>query len=120
MRRYLGLNVHVASVVPESDHRPGEIVFVAQGTEARRAQHEISAVCCRFEPEPARRQYPHEMPACENQYVFRNRTQSANDAVRTDADLLRGFASGAAVEEQVPVRALLADFGRPRRPSYLP
>ena len=53
------------------------------------------------------------MPACENQYVSRNRTQSANDAVRTGADLLRRFAFGAAVAEQVPVRALRADFGAP-------
>jgi hypothetical protein len=51
------------------------------------------------------------IPAWENQYVSRNRTQSANDAVRADAELLRGFASGAAVDEHVPVRALRADFG---------
>jgi hypothetical protein len=50
VRRQLGLNVDVASVVPESNHRPGEIAFVAQGTEIRCAQHEISAVGCRLEP----------------------------------------------------------------------
>jgi len=38
---------------------------------------------------------------------------SANDAVRTGADLLRRFASGAAVVEQVPARALLANFVTP-------
>jgi hypothetical protein len=53
------------------------------------------------------------MPACENQYVSWSRTQSANDAVRTGADLLRRFAFRAAVAEQVPVRALRADFGAP-------
>src|ERR1700741_113164 len=46
VRRYSSLNVHVASVIPEPDHRPGEIVFVTQATEARCAQHEISAVGC--------------------------------------------------------------------------
>ncbi len=109
VRRYCGL-IHVASVVPETDHRSGEIVFVAQGTDARRAQHKISAVDRRLEPEPARRHYPHEMPARESKYIPRNGTQSANDAVRTGADLQRCLASGAAVAEQVPVRSLRADF----------
>jgi hypothetical protein len=74
VRRGFRLSVHMASVVPESDHWPGELVFVAQGTEARCAQHEISAIRRRFEPKPARRQYTHEMPACENQHVSLNRT----------------------------------------------
>jgi hypothetical protein len=41
----------------------------------------------------------------------RNRANPANDAVRTGADLLRRFASGAAIAEQVPVEAFRADFG---------
>ena len=40
----LDLRTHVAVVVPQSDHRPGKILLVAQRAQAGRTQHKVSAV----------------------------------------------------------------------------
>ncbi|RZU40761.1 hypothetical protein BDD14_2237 [Edaphobacter modestus] len=52
MHRYVGVNIHVVSIVPESDHRPVRIVLVAQRTTGPRFQHDMPAVGSRFEPKP--------------------------------------------------------------------
>src|SRR5215469_9611961 len=72
--RSFRFHVHVASIVPESDHWPGEIVFVAQGAKARRAEHEVSAVGRRLQAKPPGGQHPDEMAAGEKQYVSLNRS----------------------------------------------
>ena len=50
----------MAIVVPESDNGLGKVVFVAQNTQARRAQQQISPPGW-FEPEPAGGQHPKEV-----------------------------------------------------------
>ena len=96
----------MTGVVPESDYWPGKIVFVAQCTEAGRAQHEVSAIGCRFDPEPPGGQHASEVPTGKEQNVPGDFPHSAYDAVRARADLLGCLASRATVREQVPPRAL--------------
>ena len=62
------LLAHVTSIVPQPNHRFGAVMFIAQGTQARRAQQEILAGP-RFEPEPAGGEHPQEMPARKQQHV---------------------------------------------------
>ena len=85
-------------------------MFIAQRTQARRTQQEVFAGG-RFEPEPAGGEHPQEMPARKQQGVALNRAHSTHHAVGPGTDLVRGFASGAAVAEQLPVGALRANVG---------
>ena len=52
--------IHVTGIIPQSDHRVGKIMFVAQYTQARRAQEKISTGR-RLETKPARGQHAQEM-----------------------------------------------------------
>src|SRR5580765_4949525 len=101
LRRNARFSVHVTRVVPESNHRPGDLVFITQGADAGRTQHEISAVGCGLDPQPPGRQDTDEMPAGEKQDVSLNRTHAIDNPVGAGTDLLRRLASGAAVAEQV-------------------
>ena len=87
----------MTSVVPESDHRPREIILIAQGTQARRTKHEISTVDCWLDSKPPGRQYPNEMPARKNQHITHNCPDPANDSIRPGTDLLWRLPSRATV-----------------------
>src|SRR6516165_10630316 len=52
------------------------------------------------------------MPARKNQHVTFDRTHAAHNAVGPRADLARRLSSGAAVTEELPVRALHMDLSR--------
>ena len=113
MRCQIELTLHVPSIVPESNDRPGKIAFIAQGTKTRRAQHEVPAIGCWCESQPAGCEDPNEMSAREEQYVSANGLHSGNNPVRTGSDLFWAFTARAAVAEQVPVRAFRADICTP-------
>src|SRR5947208_12751372 len=58
----------MAGIVPQPDHRLGQIVLVPENTYARCVQHEKSSRDG-FEPKPAGREHSQKMPACENQRI---------------------------------------------------
>ena len=101
----------MARIVPESNHRPGDLVFIAQGAEARCTQHEISAVGSGFDPQPPGRQDPNEMSTGEKQDVALYCAGPVYNSIGASADLPRRFSSGAAVAKQIPAWAFGADLG---------
>ena len=102
----------MARFVPQLDYRFGQVVvFIGQRTEACGAQQEVPATS-RVQTEPAGGEHPKEMPARKNQHVTFDRPHPAHDAVGPRADLTRRLSSGAAVAEELPVRALRMDLGR--------
>ena len=86
-------------------------MFIAQRTQARRAQQEEPAGR-RFQPQPAGGENPQEMAAREEQYVPGDRSRTAEDAVGPCAHLVGRFTSRAAVTKQLPIRASRMDLGR--------
>src|SRR5271169_1935890 len=98
-------------IVPQPDCGLGQFMLIAQRAEARSAQQEVPATR-RVETEPAGREYPQEMPARKNQYVAFDRAHPAHDAIGPRADLAWRLSSGAAVTEELPVRALRMDLSR--------
>src|SRR5262245_30887099 len=98
------------SVVPQPDDRLRQVVFVAQRTQARGAQQEVSTERD-IESEPTSSEYAQEMPAGEQQHVTFDRAHAFDRAIRSCADLGRRFAFGAAIAKQLPLRALLVDVG---------
>ena len=64
-------------IVPQLNHRLGQIVLVAQRAQAGRAQCEVFAGD-RFQPQPTRAQDAQDVAARENQYVALNLTNSAS------------------------------------------
>src|SRR5262245_14110574 len=108
----------MASVVPQPDDRLAEVVFVAQRTQARCAQQEVSPQRG-IESEPPRGQYAQEMPAGEKQYVSCDRAHAFHHAVGSRTNLIGRFPSGAAIAKQLPLRALWW-MSAVRRPSYAP
>src|SRR5712692_6640907 len=67
-RKLFGLAANMPSIVPQPDDWLREVVFVAQRTQTRGAQHEVSSDHG-IESEPPRGQYAQEMPAGEQQHV---------------------------------------------------
>src|SRR4029453_6346350 len=98
-------------VIPQSDHRPGELVFIAHRTQACGAKHEPLGVYCNFKPNPARRQYPNEMPAGEEYHISRNHAHAAYHAIGPRRGFSWRFPSRSAVAEQFPVGALRPALG---------
>src|SRR5215469_4199246 len=96
-------------IIPQANHRLGQVVFVTQGTHASRAQEEVSTGS-RFEPQPSSRKHAQEMPAGKEQHVPLDGPHSAYHAVGPDTNLFRGFPSRTTIAEQLPVRALGVDF----------
>src|SRR5947207_14846040 len=106
---FSGLRVHLLRIVPQSNHRLGPVVLVAQRGEARRAQQPISP-SRGLEPEPAGGEHPQEMPAREKQDVSPRLPHAAHHAVGPGADLVRRLASRATVAEALPGGALSVDL----------
>src|SRR5215831_12866070 len=98
-------------VIPQSDHRPGQLVLIAHRTEACCAEHEPFGVDSHFKPNPARRQYPNEMPAREKYHIPWQRAHAAYYAIGPRGGLGGRFPARATVAEQFPVGAFRADFG---------
>src|SRR6185436_3818600 len=98
------------SIVPQSNHRLGEPMFIAQGAEAGRSEQEVSTAPW-FESEPASGEHPQEMPAREQKHVPLDLPHSVHNPVGPDADLIRRFPFRTAVVKQLPVRALHMDLG---------
>src|SRR6516162_3238212 len=73
-------------IIPQANHRLGQVVFVTQGTDARRAQEEVSTGS-RFEPQPSSRKHAQEMPAGKEQHVPLKGPHSAYHAVGPDTNL---------------------------------
>src|SRR5271169_973314 len=101
----------MTAIVPKVDCGLGRFVLVAQCAQARSAQQEVPAAR-RVETEPAGGEHPQEMPARKNQHVAFDRAHPAHDAVGPRAYLARRLSSGAAVTEELPVRALRMDLSR--------
>src|SRR6185312_2339889 len=96
----------MASVVPESNDRSREVVFVAQSAKACRAQHEVPAVRCGLEPKPPRSQHPNKVATCEKQHIVLHHAYSISNSICAGRDLRWCFASRTAIFEQIPARAL--------------
>src|SRR5713226_5459514 len=98
----------MASVVPQPDYWLRDVVFVAQRTQARGAEQEVSTERG-IEPEPASGEYSQEMAAGKNQHVTFDRAHAFHRAVCPRANLVRRFSSRAAITKQLPFGALLVD-----------
>src|SRR5436309_3768822 len=98
----------MASVVPEPDYRLRQLVFVAQRTHARRAEHEVSTERG-IEAEPASSKYSEKMRARKDQHITLDSAHAFHHAVCPRANLVRRFSSGAAIAKQLPIRALPVD-----------
>src|SRR5215510_9536498 len=98
-------------VIPQSDHRPGQLVFIAHRTQACRTKHEPLGIYRHFKSNPARRQYPNEMPAGKKQHISRYRAQAVHYAIGPRGGLGWRFPSRSAVAEQFPAGALRPDLG---------
>src|SRR5438132_344944 len=59
----------VADIIPQPDHRTGQLAFVAEHAQARRAEVEQAARRW-FEPEPACDQHAQDVPARKKQHVL--------------------------------------------------
>ena len=73
-------------------------MFVTQGTDASRAQVEVSTGS-RLEPQRARRKHAQEMPAGKEQHVPLDGPHSAYHVVGPDTSLFRGFPSRTTIAE---------------------
>src|SRR5512134_567879 len=102
----------MTGLIPQSNHRSGDVVLVPKSAQARRAQHKEPAVDRRLEPKPTRREYAHEVPARENQDVARHLTQPLHNAVGTHVDLLRRFSAGTPVAKEFPIGTLRTNLCR--------
>src|SRR5262249_37107965 len=100
----------MTSIIPQPDHRMGAVMFIAERTQARRAQQEVSSGP-HFEPEPAGGEDAQEVPAREQQHVPPGRAHPLHHPVGTGADLFRRFPPRAAVTEQVPARSRRTNLG---------
>jgi hypothetical protein len=76
------------SLVPESDCRLLETVFISQRARARRSQHERSGAEC-FDPDPACGQHSQEMSAGKKQNISCHPSQATHNAIGSRGDLLR-------------------------------
>src|SRR5947208_2545114 len=103
-----GLAANMTSVVPQPDYWLSQVVFVAQRSQARWAQQEVSTDHG-IEPEPPRGEYSQEMPARKKQHMTPDRAHTFDRAVGPPANLVGRFPSGAAIAKQLPIRALLLD-----------
>src|SRR5262245_21600964 len=100
----------MSSIVPQANR--GSIgVLMAQPAQTGRAQHE-SPGDNRFGPNPTRGQYSQKVTAREQQDVSAHSPHSLHHAVCPSGHLLRRFTAGAAIAEQLPVRALGKDVNR--------
>ena len=106
------LRRHVIIVVPQSDHGLGQIAFITQCAETRRAEQKIPSLRSGSEGEPAGGQDTNEVSAGEQQYVSRDAADTLDHAVRALADLHRRFAPGGAIPKQIPVRPISQDLRR--------
>src|SRR5271165_1398492 len=100
-------------VVPEPDHRVGQIALVADRTQARRSQQEILPPIARIQGKPASGKDTEKMAARKDQYVPRDCAEAFDHAICPRADLWRRFASRTAILEQFPVRTILMNLRRP-------
>src|SRR4029453_16470752 len=76
-----GFAPNMASVVPQPDYRLRQVVFVAQRTHARGAQHEVFTERG-IEAEPTSGEYSEKMRAGKNQHVTCDRAHTFHRAVR--------------------------------------
>src|SRR6266404_6728648 len=106
---YFSRFVQMMRIVPQSDDRLAEVVLVAEPAEGCGAEHEITPAR-RFEAEPACGEHTQNMGARKHQDVTLDGPYTIDDTVGARAHLVRGLASGTAVAEQIPIRALLQDL----------
>src|SRR6476659_8337068 len=102
----------MVNVVPESNHRAINIVFIAQCAQTRRTQHEDVGIRY-LKGVPSRCQHPQEVSARKEQDVSLHFPDATHHTVRPRGDLLRRFASWAAVAEQLPVWTFRVNLRRP-------
>src|SRR5262249_20087684 len=89
-------------------HRSGSVVLVAEGAQTRRLEIEI-ARAAGLQPEPARPEHAQDVAAREDQHVAIDGADLRHHPVGPGPDLRGGLAVGAAVSEEVPIRALGVD-----------
>src|SRR5215470_13439981 len=98
----------MASVVPQPNDWLREGVFVAQRTETRRAQQEVSTHRG-IESEPTSGEDSQKMPAGEQQHVPCDGARALQRAIGSRANLVRRFPARAAIAKQLPIRTLPMD-----------
>src|SRR5215510_5220575 len=103
---------HVVIVIPEADHGPGQIMFVAERAQARRVEQKISTPASRSKRQPASGQNANKVSAGKEQDVSRNAAKTLDHAVRPRTNLFGRFAAWSAIPEQLPIRTLAKDLGR--------
>src|SRR5215469_11475433 len=103
------LVANMTCIIPEADHRLGQVMFITHRTHASRARDEVPAGSS-FEAEPAIGEHTQEMPAGKEQHVPLDGPHSAHHVIGPDTNLFWGFSSRTTIPEQLPVRALGVNF----------
>src|ERR1051325_2886942 len=88
--RWVDSFYQVAGIAPESDHRPGEAVLIAEYTDAGRAQYEKHS-CDGFQPEPPGREHAQKVTAGKNQDMAGDRAETIHDAIGSICNRARRF-----------------------------
>src|SRR5437870_9673353 len=99
----------MASVVPQPDYWLRQVVFVAQRTQARCAQQEVSTERG-IEPEPTSGEYSQEMRAGKNQHVAFDSAHPFHNSVCAHSNFVRRFPTRAAIAKELPIRTLLVNI----------
>src|SRR5262247_4700683 len=99
---------HVPIIVPQTDRRFRQVVFVAQDAQHRRGEHEEASLVGR-QAQPARRQDPQKVAVTEQEDMPVDGPQSGNHPVGTGADRRHRLAAETAIAEEIPIGPLAAD-----------
>jgi hypothetical protein len=78
----------MAIVVPQPNYRLGQVMFVAQGTQARCAQDKVPAGP-RFHIQPTSRKHAQKLAAGKKQHIVLNRADTLYRPIRSRSNLLR-------------------------------
>jgi hypothetical protein len=97
-------------VVPESYRRPVKAVFVTQRAQARRAQHQDNCICY-FECRPSRGQQAEKVSTGKKEDISLYARHAIRYPVGSRRDLLRRFAFGTSIAEELPNRTFRLDLG---------
>src|SRR5439155_1372046 len=102
-KRYISL-AHVAAIVPQPDRGFRQVVFIAQGAQARSTQQEQSAAHW-LESEPTRGKHSQKVSARENQNLPLDHADLPQHTISPCTNLTGVFTVWATITKQLPVRA---------------
>src|SRR5271165_6868925 len=102
----------VATIVPQSNDRLGEIALIAEDGERGRLKVEITAERA-IDAQPARGKHAQQMSAGEHEYIGADRAKARNYAIGASGDLRQRLPARTPVAEDLPLGTLAANLRGP-------